>query len=91
MREGRSRVWLAFDRETNKCKLPHPSDKSRQCLALPGKGSGTSGHLQHLQAEHPEEWAHIRLTGHVKTTVEMIQASFQAKTDETKPALDKEA
>ena len=86
-REGRSRVWLAFDRETNRCCLPHPRDKTRKCGTLPGKGSGTSGHRQHLQVEHGPEWAHIQATGQVKTTVQMIEAAFAAKTDESKPAL----
>ena len=91
-REGRSRVWLAFDRETNRCTLPHPKDKTRVCNAPPGKGSGTSGHRQHLQNEHATEWAHILKTGARQTSVQMIKAAFAAKTDESKPALgDKEA
>ena len=91
-RPARSRVWLAFDRETNRCCLPHPRDKTRKCGAPPNRGSGTSGHLGHLTAEHPEEWAHIKATGQVKTTVQMIDAAFAAKTDLTKPALgDKDA
>ena len=90
-RKPRSRVWLAFDRETNRCCLPHPKDKTRKCGVAPGKGSGTSGHIMHLQADHAEEWNHIRLTGEVKTSVQMIEAAFAAKTDESKPALgDKE-
>ena len=86
-REGRSRVWLAFDRKTNLCCLPHPRDKTRKCGAQPGKGSGTSGHRQHLQAEHATEWTHIQVTGQVKTTIQMIDAAFAAKVDESKPAL----
>ena len=87
MRAGRSRVWLAFDRKTNLCQLPHPRDKTRKCLSGPGKGSGTSGHRAHLQAEHPDEWLHIQATGQVKTTVQMIEAAFAAKTDVSKPEL----
>ena len=89
-RSGRSRVWLAFDRETNLCCLPGRNDRTKKCGKPPTSGSGTSGHLTHLQSEHPEEWAHIKLTGQVKTTVQMIEAAFAAKTDETKPALGNE-
>ena len=90
-RKGTSRVWLAFDRNTNRCCLPHPRDRTRQCGAPPKGGTGTSGHLAHLQTEHAEEWVHILRTGEVKTTVQMIEHAFAAKIDESKPALgDKE-
>ena len=91
-RQGRSRVWLAFDRKTNRCMLPHKNDKTRRCNAPPNRGTGTSGHLLHLQTDHPEEWAHVKATGQLKTTVAMIDAAFAAKIDQTKPALgDQEA
>ena len=89
-REGRSRVWLAFDRAAGTCKLPHPNDRTKLCGALPGRGSGTSGHRQHLTAVHPTEWAHILKTGEVRTTVQMIEDAFTAKVDETKPELNEE-
>lgn len=87
-REGRSRVWLAFDRATSTCKLPHPNDRTKLCGAPPGRGTGTSGHRQHLTAVHPTEWAHILKTGEVKTSVQMIEDALTAKVDETKPALN---
>ena len=89
-RPGTSRVWLAFDRETNLCCLPSVKDKTRKCGMPPKKGTGTSGHRGHLLSEHAEEWKHIQATGQVKTTVEMIAAAFAAKTDETKPAVGQE-
>jgi len=90
-RQKRSRVWLAFCPNTNKCKLPHPEDRTRVCGASPGNGTGTSGHLAHLRDKHPKEWAHIQLTGAVKTSTEMIEDAFKAKTDQSKPHLgDKE-
>jgi hypothetical protein len=82
-RKGTSRVWLAFDRDTNRCTLPHPTDKSKVCDAAPKKGTGTSGHLVHLQIEHPEEWLHIKKTGQRKTSVQMIEDSLKAKVDES--------
>ena len=90
-RQKRSRVWLAFCPNTNKCKLPHPEDKTRVCGASPGNGTGTSGHLAHLRDKHAQEWAHIQLTGEVKTSTEMIEDAFKAQTDQSKPHLgDKE-
>jgi hypothetical protein len=90
-RTGRSRVWKAFDRTTQTCTLPHPKDRGRICGAPPGKGTGTSGHRQHLTAEHAEEWTHILKTGERKTSVQMIEEALKAKVDLTKPALgDKE-
>jgi hypothetical protein len=84
-----SRVWLAFDRVTNLCTLPHKDDHTRVCGKLPKQGTGTSGHRQHLDAEHPGEWLHIKQTGQVKTSVQMIKDAFAASVDESKPALGK--
>ena len=89
-RKGRSRVWLAFDRETNLCCLPHPTDKTRKCNAPPTGGSGTSGHRAHLCEKHADEWNHIQVTGQVKTSVQMIEAAFAARTDQSKPELGDE-
>ena len=86
-RPGKSRVWLAFSRETNRCQLPDRKDKTKTCDQLPKKGTGTSGHIAHLQAEHPEEWLYIKTTGERKTTVHMIEDALKAKVDESKPAL----
>ena len=86
-----SAVWLAFDQTTNACTLPHPQDKTRACGAKPGKGSGTSGHIQHLERNHSEEWVHILAKGERKTTCEMIKDAFAAKVDMTKPPLPAEA
>mgnify|MGYP007078133770 CR=1 FL=1 len=86
-RRGHSRVWLAFDLATNRCKLPHPQDASRICGALPGQGTGTSAHRRHLAEKHSEEWTHILKTGEVKTTASMISAAFAAKQDVSLPAL----
>ena len=86
-RKKRSRVWLAFDPLTHRCKLPHPENKAKVCGAPPLPGSGTSGYIGHLEKFHALEWAHIKLTGEVKTTLDMIADAFAAKTDETKPPL----
>ena len=87
-REGRSNVWKAFNRETNRCTLPHPSgDAGRVCNAPPERGSGTSGHIRHLEAQHRDEWLHIKVTGERKTSTQMIADAFAAKLDESKPAL----
>ena len=80
-------MWLAFDRDTNRCKLPHPKDNSKVCGAAPAKGSGTSGHIAHLQQYHPDEWLHIQRTGEVKTSVQMIDDALAAKVDVSKPPL----
>ena len=86
-KQGPSRVWLAFDWATQKCKLPHPQDGTRPCGALPGRGTGTSGHRTHLAKFHGAEWTHILQDGEVKTTVQMIRDAFAAKQDLSKPAL----
>jgi hypothetical protein len=89
-KQGPSRVWLAFDWATQKCKLPHPQDGSRVCGAPPGRGTGTSGHRTHLTAFHAEEWVHIQMHGKVKTTPQMIKDAFAAKTDISKPSVGNE-
>ena len=86
-KQGPSRVWLAYDFKTNRCKLPCAKDKTRPCGAGSGKGSGTSGHLAHLKSVHGAEWAHIMTTGEVKTTVQMIDQALAAQVDESKPLL----
>ena len=48
-RRSRSRVWCAFDRCTQRCKLPHPDDANKICNSLPEAGSGTSGFIRHLE------------------------------------------
>ena len=50
-REGRSRVWVAFDRSTHRCKLHTAS--GQVCGKPPKAGSGTSGFIRHLEEEHP--------------------------------------
>ena len=62
-RPGRSRVWKAFDRTSDRCTLPHPTQPDRVCNAPPLGGSGTSGHIRHLENEHIKEWLHIKVTG----------------------------
>ena len=86
-KQGPSRVWLAFDWATQRCKLPHPEDRTRVCNAEPCKGTGTSGHRLHLNQFHSDEWTHILKTGEVKTTVQMIKEALAAKTDLSKPEL----
>ena len=86
-REGRSRVWKAFDRATDRCALPHPSDASKVCNATSGAGSGTSGHIRHLEQCHSAEWLHIKVTGERKTSTQMIDDALAAKKDQSKPAL----
>ena len=81
-------MWLAFDRSTDRCTLPCSLDKSKPCDKPPKNGTGTSGHLQHLLAEHPEEWAYIMRTGERKTTLRMIKDSLKAKVDHSKQALN---
>ena len=46
-RQARSRVWVAFDRGTNRCKLKGAD--GHVCGKPPKGGSGTSGYLRHLQ------------------------------------------
>ena len=82
-----SRVWLAFDKVTHRCNLPHPEDSSKVCGAGPGRGTGTSGYIQHLRTCHSKEWAHIQAHNEVKTTTQMIADAFKAKQDHSKPAL----
>ena len=90
-KQGPSRVWLAFDWVTQRCKLPHPSEPGRKCGAGPGKGSGTSGHRLHLNQHHAKEWLNIQATGEVRTSVQMIKDALAAEVDQSKPALgDKE-
>jgi len=87
-REGRSRVWKAFDRATNRCTLPHPSGESgRVCNSLPPSGTGTSGHIRHLEAEHAADWLHIKMTGEKKSSTQMIADALAAKVDVSKPPL----
>lgn len=86
-RGGRSRVWKAFNRDTDRCQLPHPTKPGQVCNGLPGKGTGTSGHINHLEKEHPDEWLHILKTGERKTSSQMIADALAAKTDQSKPAL----
>ena len=87
-REGRSRVWKAFDRATNRCTLPHPSGESgRVCNSAPQCGTGTSGHIRHLEAEHAAEWLHIKITGERKSSSQMITDAIAAKVDVSKPPL----
>jgi hypothetical protein len=87
-REGRSRVWKAFDRATNRCTLPHPSGESgRVCNSLPPSGTGTSGHIRHLEAEHAADWLHIKITGEKKSSTQMIADALAAKVDVSKPPL----
>ena len=50
-------------------------------------GSGTSGHLAHLQKHHSAEWTHILEAGEVKTSVTMIADALSAKRDLSVPAL----
>ena len=89
-RAGRSRVWLAFDRDTNRCTLPHRTDRSRICGAPPKNGTGTSGHIGHLEEDHREIWRDIQTTGRKPATA-TIQDALAAKVDQSKPLLgDKE-
>ena len=85
-RKATSRVWLAFDRDTNRCCLPDAKDKTKVCGKPPKNGSGTSGQRGHLTSEHPEEWLHIQATGQVPA-VQLIDAALAAKVDKTLPAL----
>ena len=86
-KEGRSRVWKAFDRATNRCTLPHPTELGRRCHAGPGGGTGTSGHIRHLEQFHHDEWLHIKIHGDRKTSSQIITDALAAKTDESMPAL----
>ena len=90
-RSGTSRVWQAFDRNTNRCTLPHKDDKTKVCGKPPNKGGGTSGHIQHLSKEHAVEWEHIQRTGVRKTTVDMIKDALKAKVDLTTPSVTESA
>ena len=85
-RKGTSRVWLAFNRNTNRCCLPDAMDKTKVCGKLPKSGTGTSGHRLHLMNEHSEDWKHIQSTGQVPA-VQVIAAALAAKVDKSKPAL----
>ena len=86
-RAGTSRVWMAFDRKTNRCTLPHPMDPTRICNAPPTRGGGTSGHRSHPKLVHGPEWTHILATGQRKTTVEMISDALVAQVNQSKPTL----
>ena len=85
-REATSIVWLAFDKATNRCKLPHPMYPGEKCLAPPSKGTGTSGHRRHLEKCHAEEWASIRQNGCMPVSA-TINAALRAKTDQSKQSL----
>lgn len=89
-RAARSKVWKAFNRETNRCMLPHPKDKTRTCNSLPDRGTGTSGHIGHLEREHHEDWLHIKVTGERKSNTAIISDALAAKVDTSVPALRKE-
>jgi hypothetical protein len=82
-REGRSRVWIAFDRVTNRCTL---KVNGHTCGAPPKSGSGTSGYIRHLEECHMPEWLEIKRTG-CKPIEKTIEDAMAAKTDQTKPAL----
>lgn len=86
-RAPRSRVWMAFDRLTNKCILPHPTKAGQQCGALGGRGTGTSGKRQHLERVHPAEWQHILMTGERKSTAQTISEAMASIVDISKPPL----
>lgn len=88
-RMGRSRVWLAFNRETDRCTLPHPTRPGETCNARPDKGTGTSGHIRHLEKHHPEEWTQIQTTGRVPAK-DTIAAALAASADSSRPAVSKE-
>ena len=77
-RPGTSLVWKAFDRSTNRCTLPHPDASGRVCNAPPQAGSGTSGHLRHLEAEHRDEWLHIKtLSSHSRLPMAPDEATLE--------------
>ena len=86
-KQGPSRVWLCFRFKTNRCMLRHPADKTRECGAAPQKGTGTSGHIQHLRRVHGPEWTEVLATGELKSAVQMIDDALAAKVDISKPAL----
>ena len=89
-KQGSSRVWLAFDWRTNRCKLACRADTTKVCGKPPRAGTGTSGHRAHLSKEHRDEWTHILKTGDVKSSVDMIKDALAAQVDQTKPALGAE-
>ena len=76
-RAGRSLVWKAFDRETNRCKL-WCSVKQAVCGSPPDPGSGTSGNIRHLEKEHPDDWLTMKITGAPKTSASMIKDALAA-------------
>ena len=85
-RKERSRVWLCFDRTTNRCTLPHPTDARRVCNSLPMAGTGTSGHLRHLEKDHAGIWTEIQRTGK-KPADAVIKDALAAAANLTKPQL----
>ena len=85
-REGRSLVWKCFDRASNRCTMRNDAGDG-VCGALPESGTGTSGHIRHLEKHHGEEWLHVKLHGERKPTRDIIKDALAAKVDQSCPAL----
>ena len=56
---------------------------------LPESGTGTSGHIRHLEHQHPEDWLNIRRRGKPTTrTQQAIGDAMAAVKDKSIPRID---
>jgi len=88
VRQCRSLVWRAFDRKTNRCTL-FDSKRGCVCDSPPDSGTGTSGHIRHLERQHPEDWLSIKRLGEPTTrTQQAIDDAMAAVKDKSMPRID---
>ena len=55
---------------------------------LPESGTGTSGHIRHLEQRHQEDWLNIKKYGEPKTTQKAIDDAMAAVKDKSMPRID---
>ena len=88
VRQCRSLVWKAFDRKTDRCTL-FDSGRGCVCDSPPDSGTGTSGHIRHLERQHPEDWLSIKRRGEPTTrTQRAIDDAMAAVKDKSMPRID---